>query len=203
MDKFQEVSDLQLNLTLFSNPQNEVENYVYCKHVKDYLLSQHQKSGKDIKDIAYASGYAKLEKFKKHLEEWQKLEKPIPRKYLQVINVDIDTLLSLLELDKLDYEAAIKIPRKASACTVRLIPGIYSTYSFGGMVSEEEAINLAKDYSKKIKCQCMINFPGLFLIVIYPDGKVSKSYYHPSIDITKEWVQFGWDGSNLSSMRIK
>ena len=201
MDKNQEVSDLKLNL--FGNPQNYAENYVYCRRVKDYLLSQHEKSGNDTKDIAAASGYTKLDKFKIHLKEWQELERPIPKKYLQAINVNIDILLSLLELDKLDYEEAIKIPRKASFCTVRLIPGIYATYSFGGIVSEEEAIKLAKDYSKNTKQTCIINFPGLFLIDIHPDGKVSKSYYYPSIDITKEWVKFGWNGSNLGTMRIK
>jgi hypothetical protein len=201
MDKNQEVSDLKLNL--FGNPQNDVENYVYCRRVKDYLLLQRQQSGKDIKDIAAASGYTKLDKFKTHLNEWQELERPIPKKYLQAINADIDTLLSLSELDKSDYEEAIKIPRKASFCTVRLIPGIYATYSFGRMVSEEEAIKLAKDYSQNKKQICIINFPGLFLIDIHPDGKVSKSYYYPNVDITKEWVKFGWNGSNLGSTRIK
>ena len=201
MDKNQEISFQHLNL--FGNSANKVEDYVYCRHVKDYLLSQHQKSGKDLKDIAAASGYTKIDKFKRHLEGWQNLASPIPKKYLQAINVDLDTLLSLLELDKVDYEVAIKIPRKTSVCTVRLLPGVYSTYSFGGMVSEEEAIELAKDYSKKIKSICIINFPGLFNIQIYPDGKVLKSYCHPSINITKEWVQFESDGSSIGSMKIK
>ena len=203
MDKFEEGSDSQLNLTLFSNPQNKVEDYVYCSHIKNYLLLQHQNSGKDIKKIAAASGYANIDKFKKHLEEWQALKRPIPKKYLEAINADTETLLSLLELDKSDYEAALKIPRKASVCTVRLLPGVYSTYSFGGMVSEEEAISLAKDYAKKTNLQCTINFPGLFLIIIYPDGNVSKSYFDPHVHINKEWITFGLDGSSIGSMRIK
>ncbi len=201
MDKNQELSFQHLNLT--GNSPNKVEDYIYCRHVKDYLLSQHQKSGKDIKDIAAASGYTKLDKFKMHLKNWQDLTSPIPKKYLQAIDVDLDTLLSLFELDKAEYESALKIPRNVSTCTVRLMPAAYATYSFGRMVSEEEAIELAKDHSKKTNFNCIINFPGLFSIQIYPDGEVSKTYYNPTIEITKEWVKFGLDGSSLGVMRIK
>ncbi len=114
----------------------------------------------------------------------------------------MDTLSARLEMDKADFNISIAIPRHYEESIVRIIPGIYSTYSFGGAVSEERAIELAKAYAVMYNHECMINYPGLSSIKINPDGSVRKWHYCPSLEVTKAFVKFGRDGSDSGTTRI-
>lgn len=202
MDKQEEPSrKLPFNFT--NNPSNLKEGYGYCRHVKGYLFQQFQQCGKDNKELAAATGYANINKFQDHRLQWHGLSKPIPRKYLEAINVDINTLSVMLNMDRIDFDAAISLPRYYEWCTVRIMPAIYSKYSFGETVPEERAIKLMKAYAARINKKCMINLPGLCGTMVEPDGSVHRWNYYPKFDVTKAWVKFGWDGALLGTTMIR
>ncbi len=71
-----------------SNLSNLAGNYDYCRHVKDFLFQQFQRCGKDEKELAKAVEYTNANKFQNHRQQWHELSRPIPRKYLEAINVD-------------------------------------------------------------------------------------------------------------------
>jgi len=193
-------------MSLLSNfaidPSNHIEGYEYCAHIKKYLLQQADTCGKSSKELALATGYANIYKFEAHRKLWHRLGKPVPRKYLDAISVDINTLVTALKDDLVDFSIACMFPRFAERCIIRYMPGFYGCYSFGGIVPEKEAVELTKAHAAKIKCECCINYPGLLRLMVKPDGSVETGYYRPSMKVTKSRVVFGYDGASLGMMSV-
>lgn len=175
------------------NEINSVEDYERFYHVKAYLK---QKSGAltyfkdevdDLKELAGQSGYKKFNKFIEHRKEWHEFTRRIPLSYLEAIDVKLDVLQFTVELDKKDFEKALKLRLHPEYFMINYSP-IPLSKSFPPDTSEEEAVNILREYCREKEKLCLINYPALKTIGVRPDGSVFTIYYEPEIKLTKDHV---------------
>ncbi|MFW6230081.1 MAG: hypothetical protein ACOC4L_03770 [Halanaerobium sp.] len=173
---------------------NDIRNYERFYHTRAYLR---KKSGrltffKDEKDqieqLAENSGYKKFNKFIEHRKEWHQMKRKIPRKYIKAIGAKIRVLKFTVELDREEYEKVLQIPLYPEYATVRYHPGFYKSYKFPPETTEEEAVEIMKEYAQKEDKLCFINYPGIKTVGFKPDGDVYRIYNRPDIDVTKEYI---------------
>lgn len=187
----------------FNPPINEIADYVFARNIKAYL--RQKRMGRGLRELMACTPYKNITKFDKHLDEWLALVRPIPKTLLTGLGVDWDVLSFCYELDCENFQKAIEIPRYPEHFVVRLIPGIYSTKDLPKGVSEEEAIEIVKEYSSG-RFRCLISYPQLLTIYIEPNGRVRRSYYKPEFVKGRgpvgEVVYFGSDGRFIGTTRI-
>ncbi|NCN11159.1 MAG: hypothetical protein GW938_15075 [Leptospira sp.] len=183
---------------------NKIDDYVRYRNLKLYIQS---KSSQHVtsKELMALTGYAKFDKFRMHQFEFDYCYRDIPLEYLKAINADINTLKFCLELDKQEFDKAIKLtvlyPKFAS---IRLMSAIYNTKSFPEGTIESEAIKILQDFCKQTNKKCMINFPDLKTIMISEHGeKVETICYPPYYKFTKSWLMLKKNGIDMGVSYIK
>ena len=188
---------------------NKIDDYERYFHSKAYLMN---KSGKltyfknevdEIKELAKKSGYTKFNKFVKHRKEWYKMERKIPIKYLDSIGVKLDVLKFTIELDQKEFKEVLKLNFKPRYATVKLHPILYRSYELPPNISEEEAIEIIRNYAIKEGKRCFINYPDIKMITINHEGKVNKIYFKPDIKIESEYVYPAKDGVGIGKVSIQ
>ncbi len=159
-------------------------------HIRGYLRHKYQQSGKTVSELAQACGYRKLEKFKRHLEAWLKAEKPVPGKFLGAIGVEPEMLCKVQVLDFDSWEEAVKSVRVPQCFSARLMPAVWQSVPLPENLTEAQTVTYVKDYALLRSHQCLINYSGLRVTWVWPDGTVSRRYSWPSIEYKNRLVYF-------------
>ncbi|MBD3232638.1 MAG: hypothetical protein GF315_02830 [candidate division Zixibacteria bacterium] len=188
----------------FNNPKiNHIDDYEFCRSTKIYLNQKRAASNLDEIEIMKESGYADLNKFRKHRELWHKLARDVPRGYLEALEVDYKILRFTIELDQESFEEALELELYPKTFIIRYMAAIYQTKDFGRKITEEEAVELVREISVKNKLRCCINYPSFKTIWIEPDNTITTTYYKPSIKFTKKWVKFGETGEGIGEISVR
>jgi hypothetical protein len=148
-------------------------------------------------------GYSSLRKFRFHRKDWDNLERPVPRKYLQAIGVDINTLEFTVELDEEEYEKVLQFPFSPRKALLRVMPTVFTTVQLPDGVTEEEAVFLLKGLSRKTGKYGFINFENIKTTFAQPDGFVFTKYYKPLLRVTRDSVIASEDGRGIGKVTLK
>ena len=179
------------------------ENYMFCRHIRGYLRAKLSTYDKGLKELALASGYSKVDKFKVHCGEWNLLQRAIPLKYLDAIGAQVEEIEKLLTFDLDDFQEACNEPHLVSECIVRVFCAVYKTERFDSPMSEEEAIEYVQAYSIKNGFHCCIKIPELATISFHPVEGVHKIYYKPEFKKTKNALIFCGTGRLIGKTFVK
>lgn len=174
----------------------KLSDYQRFFHTKSYIQSK-SRAYKDETKLAEVCGYRNLTRFRFHRMEWDNLERPVPTKYLAEIEVDLNTLRFTVELDGEEYEKALDLPFFPKQAIIRLAARRFSTFNFVDGTSEQQAIAVLKDVSKKSHMFCLINVDEIKTVFVQPDGFSFTKYYSPIIEIRKDYVTASKEGQNL------
>jgi hypothetical protein len=191
--------------TFFSKPQgNTVEGYSFCHCVKAYMLQKKMEFCRHhpISDLAELSGYADIEKFVKHEEQWLGLQRDIPRGYIDGIGINPDMLLSILNLDKDAFIDCKKMELFPAQYTVRVYAAVYSHKKFPRKMTEKQAVEYVAVQCIKNSVQSCINWPDLKTIWFQPTGKHHTTWYEPHIEFTKNWVKVQKDAKYVGTAHV-
>ena len=152
-----------------------------------------------------ACGYAKANKFKLHSAKWIGLEKCIPIRFLESIEVDQSILEEALRLDQKEYNKAVEILTVPTQYSLKLLPGIYILKSFEGQETAYDCIEYLQpllDVSNNRNTQAFITWPQLKTIWMRPHKEFSETYYHPKYYHEKGQVDFCSQKYIPGTMRI-
>ena len=138
--------------------------------------------------LVTATGYADLEKFRRHQDAWHALERPIPRRYLAAIGVDVEILRGALERDQINFQIVKAMPRTTIAYVIRYAPTVYRMRFFNEPIPEEEAMRRVKAVAAELGFSCRIDYYQIMTVYVEPDGNISQRYYQPVIKVTDNWV---------------
>lgn len=166
------------------------QDYQPYFHIKGYLRQKCRQSGKTIPELAQACGYRKLDKFKRHLEAWLRVARPVPGKFLGAIGIEPKMLCKVQVLDFDSWEEAVKSVRVPQSFSARLMPAVWQSVSLPENLSETQAVDYVKEYARLRNRQCLINYAGLRATWIWPDGYHSHYYYWPNIEYRNRLVYF-------------
>lgn len=176
---------------------NETNHYTRFFHTKAYLA---QKSRFVPYSIAFhedrvlrvmeSCGYRfrRPEKFSAHRRQWDRLDRPIPRAYLQAIGASVEVMEFTAELDAEEYEEALHRPLYPRYATMRVVPGVYTLVDLPEGIEEEEALHLMTDFAKRRARRCCIGFRDVKSIWIEPDGETTYVFYRPYLRLTRSHV---------------
>lgn len=194
---------MQHEIPFFSAQElNHIDQYRRFFHTKTYIQCQSSYQKTD-ENVMRRSGYGSLQKFNKHRAQWDNLQRNIPLEYLKVINADLDIIKANVVNDLKEFEAALKIPLFPKSAVVRIFAAIYQTKEFLEGTSEEEAVEVMKEFSLKNRLRCCINFAELKSIWIEPTGEVNTTNYKPVINFTNFWMLVPEDGIGIGKSYIK
>lgn len=138
-------------------------------------------------------------KFMIHRKQWHAFERKIPLKYLKAIKVKLDVLKYTVELDKQDYQEVLKLPLYPKYFIIKASP-FFLSRPFPPDITEEEAIEILKEYTQRKNRHCLINYPGIKTVGVRPDGTVYTNYYEPEIKINKEYLVPTVSGKNIGKV---
>jgi len=136
-------------MPFFSDRGDTIKEYQKFFFMRAYISQKSEEffrgqSREKLREVAEEIGYKKIQKFKKHLEEWNRLERKVPLKYLEIIGVQRPTLDFTLELDRAEFERARRGPFLPQKAILRLHPAFYTSYEFAEGTELEEAIEELK-----------------------------------------------------------
>jgi len=177
----------------FSNkiaiPEGHYEKFFHtASYIQKKSLLFDTSTGKnEIQKLMDLCGYSKKQKFILHRKEWDRLERKIPKKYLEGIGADINTFHFTLDLDREEFERISRLPFFPDYATVRIMPGIFQSLTLPQGITEEEAIEIIKIYAKEKNIRCFINLPDIKSIRFEPDGMVQTFYFPPDIQENANW----------------
>lgn len=193
-----------MNYFLFFTPKqiNAIADYTRFRNTRAYI--RHLSSGfESTKELMEKSGYAKFEKFKKHREEFDNLDRWVPLSYLDAIGVNRATLKFCGELDHEEFEKAKGIKELyPEFAVVRIMPSIYSNFKLPEGITESEAIEYLIQYSAETGKKYFINYHDFKTVIIDPDGSVKTVYHPPSFRITKSYLIPETTNNNLGNVRV-
>jgi len=94
------------NLSFFTPGKiNRIEDYTRFRNTRTYI-NRLSSTVETTEVLMKKSGYSKLNKFKKHREEFDNLDRWVPLKYLNAIKINLATLKFCGELDYDEFENA-------------------------------------------------------------------------------------------------
>jgi hypothetical protein len=108
-----------------------------------------------------ACGYSHRAKFAMHKSEWDRLERPAPLKYFDVLGLDRRVLDFVLDIDLQEYKAVLELPRYPKFAVIPLTAAVYTDCRIPGKMEEKEPVEYVFDVAKEKKFQCCINYPQL------------------------------------------
>ena len=177
----------------FKNKNHSLQgNYVKFFHTISYIQKKSEefdyRSQNEIRLLMKQCGYTKRHKFLIHREQWNKLERKIPKIYLESIGVDFRTLHFTLDLDREQYQKILQIPFSPEFATIHIMPGIYQSLPLPEGITEEDAIEVIQTYAQEKNIRCFINLPEIKSIRFEPDGMVVVLYYPPILQESRHWM---------------
>lgn len=182
---------------------NSIKDYKRLRNTKAYI--RHRSSGiESTEELMKKSGYANLNKFKKHRKEFENLERNIPLAYLDAIGVNYATLKFCGELDQEEFDIARGIEDlHPQFAMVRLMTTIYSNIEFPEGTTEKQAIEYLINYSAETGKKCVINYRDFKTVTVDPEGRVKIVYHPPSFRITKSYLIPGETGNDIGKVEIR
>jgi len=189
-------------LELFTKrPINSIEDYERFYHVKCYLRSRSKKY-KTTRELMRASGYGNIDKFRRHREAFDNLQRRVPLAYLRAIGVDFEVIKWCLKLDYRDFKRACKIPLYPKYAIARALAAVYISIPIPDNTPEDEAIEIVRSFAMEKGMNCCINYPGLKTIFIKPQGTVHTLFYPPELRFTKHWLVVEDGGESIGTVKI-
>jgi hypothetical protein len=184
---------------------NESSNYIPFRNTSAYLKAK-STSFKDTHELLALCGYSRKSsygKFLRHQSEWNSLKRNIPLKYLLVIGADLQEIDAAVQADRQEYESILKLPFFPKSGVIRCMAAVYSQYKFEPLTPEAECIDILKAYSKEKGFRTCINYPRIKSIWVEPSGTVRKSYYYPTLTLTKTELIPSYTGEGIGTVFIK
>jgi len=180
-------------IPFFSGEVNKIESYEKFYYTKSYIKKKKdeysQGKGNDwVTELAEQIGYRKIQKFKKHMEEWNRMERKIPYKYLEIIGVERKALDFTLELDCEEFEKAKKGPFIPKKAMLRLHPAFYRTMEFPEGTDLEEAIEQLKEVCMEKKIRGFIEFWPVKTVGVRPDGSIYEAFNKPRARFSEKFL---------------
>ena len=181
---------------------NRIEDYTRFRNTKAYIR-QLSSRFESTEELMKKSGYAKFEKFKKHREEFDNLDRWVPLKYLDAIGANRATLKFCGELDHEEFEDATEIEELyPEYAVVRIIPSVYSGFELPEGITETEAIEFLIQYSAETGKMYFLNYHDFKTVIIDSDGTVNTVYHPPSFRITKSYLIPETTNNNLGNVKV-
>ena len=182
--------------------QDADAGFVWGRHHKAYLQYCVRRCPLTFDELMARCGYKKRQKFESRREDWNRGVGKIPLAYLQVLEVDMDLLETAVELDRREIEEAAERAGPPKTFIVRYMAAVCKTHELPEGTSEEEAIELVKQFSVERGFKCMIDTPGLKTILFSPDGSVYTGYCYPEVRLENGMLSFGSDGSQAGTAGV-
>ena len=193
-------------IPLFSVPDaNTISSYVPFRRTSFYLKKQ-SSTFRDIRKLLALCGYSSgssYGKFLRHQREWHDLKRNIPLKYLTVIGAVLEEIQATVEVDAEEYESILRLPFFPKNGIIRLMATVYSEYCFEPGTTEEEAVEILKEFSKENNLRACINFSGIKTTWTEPSGEINYSYYYPMVKITKTHLIPSCGGQGIGKVFIR
>ncbi len=178
---------------------NRVSDYKHFRHVEALLRYQHEKTGQNDAEQARVSGYAKLEKFRAHREQWLILRRGIPRAFIEAIGCSLDELFRAVDADREEYERAIRLPRFPRYAVTRFMPAVYSTRTFPPGITEDEALAIML----RGRWRSCLKYEGLLSVFVEPrEQQVNTVFHRPELKLTRKVILPSRDFSRVGLTRI-
>jgi hypothetical protein len=198
-------------IPLFSVPQlNSFEEYVRFQHCAAYIRAKSARFPDRFKEdeqrllpLMRAVGYKKLDRFRMHRRQWDRLERDVPKSYLAYLGIDAEMLEYCNSLDYLLFEQAKGLPLYPKAGIVRLMPTVYIPYRFPEGTPEAEAIEMLREYAVARGRHCVINYPDFKSIPINPEGGCGELFFPPEISWSAHRLKVGRDGRGVGTTRLR
>ncbi len=201
---------MKREIPFFSSLKDTSSGYEKFYYVKAYLNQKDRTSPlrrhiptELMYELAEKVGYAKINKFIIHKEEWHHLARKVPLTYLDAIEVDREVLQFALELDVEAFEKALEGPFYPKQATIRYMAAIYGKLEFHDGVTEKEAVEYLKDYCAKEKRMGFISFGGVKETWVREDGSSFDSLKRPELNFTKHFMIPSGLGKRLGASYIK
>ena len=201
------------DIPLFSVPElNAFSQYERFFRTSAYIRSASQRRAPDSpfrkkEKPAFCAlrehlGYRKPEKFRMHRRQWEWLERPVPRRFLELIGASEEKLMRHLAADRALFDELLQLPLYPRVGIVRLMPTVYIPYRFQEETPENEAVELLAAYAREYRRNCAITYPELKTITIFPDGAVGTRFYPPRITWSRSWIYHGESGRGFATTRV-
>lgn len=192
-------------MPFFSDRGDTIKDYQKFFFMRAYISQKSEEffrgqSREKIQEVAEEIGYKKIQKFKKHLEEWNRLERKVPLKYLEIIGVQRTTLDFTLELDRAEFERARRGPFLPKKAILRLHPAFYTSYDFAEGTELEEAIEELKKVCRERHIRGFIEFWPVKTIGVRPDGSTYEAFNKPEVRFSQNYLIP--EGSSRRSGRV-
>jgi hypothetical protein len=188
---------------------NQIEDYERFYHLKTYIKCKSdrykdtgRKKNPVIVELVKKSGYSKYQKFREHRKDWNNIKRDIPILYLKSIGVDLEVIEDLVKVDLEEFEKVLEIPLFPTCGVIRYMACVYGTKEFESGTTEEEAIEILKEFTSIKRIRCCINYPYLKTIFVEPNGDVFYHYYRPSVKFTKNKLVLKKDGNGIGTSYI-
>ncbi len=185
-----------------------------CKSISDYIpfrqTSHYLKARSgpftDTHELLALCGYSRRSsygKFVRHQFEWNRLKRNIPLRYLSVIGAEREQVEAKGRADIAEYDHALGLPFYPKNGIIRLMPAVYAEYKFEPFTPEIDCIRILQAYSKEKGLSTCINCPRIRTIWIEPSGRISHSYYFPTLTFTKVELIPSYSGEEIGTAFIK
>jgi hypothetical protein len=181
----------------FVQKMTRIEDYEMFRNVRAFIKERYSLVPCNRKGTPLAvnewmdhMGYRNKAKFLRRLSEWTQLVGLIPLKFLELTGIKVDQLKAMLELDKLEYQQALKLAVSPRYFQYRVMACVYPVVRFPQGISEEDAIGLVQSFLKEKKIpNANINYYLLKTIWVKPDS-YETVYYEPQMSIKREHISF-------------
>ena len=201
-------------LRLQHRPTNHVEGYDHGAQAKRYLRLCAERSGlyleepeRDEPTLAamQAARYASWDKFARHLQEWHRLNRPMPCTYASFIGVRQPALLAAVDEDRQDHARALTSAPVLCSWTLRRMAGVYEVRPFLADCQNEAAcIEYVRSACVHHGLRACIHVRGVKTHWVEPpDGHLLLTVYTPQVKFTRAWIVFADDGRNEGTMQAR
>ncbi|MGV8125266.1 MAG: hypothetical protein AB2L14_36420 [Candidatus Xenobiia bacterium LiM19] len=202
MNSISDNTDFFKSVFLMDSSPNKVESYEPYMNVQKYLAHLWSSKRQQEKEIGKACGYRNLSKFHNRIDQWLSLCKDIPLSFFEKIGGDLHIIEKVLEIDQADYDRASERIGQPKVFIIKWLPGVYSRNRLPDNLTEAEAIEYLKEYSRENGLRCIIQYPCILDIVVNPDGKIWRFNYRPSMKIKSGTLSFSNKGSGMWTTTI-
>ena len=184
---------------------NEIKNFRRFRNTRNYIkelsavIQDRLRPYPELVALKQRSGYAKLDKFHLHRQEWDALRRKIPLRYLEAIGANINDIKFAVEADKIEFNNATSIPLFPRYAVQRAMAAVYITIEIPPGTPEAEAVNRLQALCNKKRFRCCINYPELKTIWIEPNEDPQTNWYYPELRLTKDSAIFSRGGYGIGS----
>lgn len=188
---------------------NEISGFKRFRNTREYIrglssaIPDRLRPYPELVALKQWSGYAKLDKFRIHRQEWDDLRRRVPLKYLEAIGADLEYVRRSVAADHEEYNLATKLPLFPRCAIQRLMPAVYVAIEIPPGTPEAEAVNMLQILCNKKRFRCCINYPELKTIWIEPDCASVTSLYFPELSFTKDSALFSRGGYGIGCSYLR